>query len=847
MSTNPRPAKRQRRSKVLSDDDDEPPVTKSSLPLRRQAPLRNSNGSKAAISRTISSRNGVKPSSARPSPKSSPEKGKKFSKLDPNENTNKSLHTFFNRVSEQDRWRKRSATPDEVKRLDPFLEDIVDDDDDSMEEALHEAIRRSETDSIRSATNVKSVAAVSATQPAAVPSSSQRFRKPTLPAKAKQADEVSVTEEQSETKPWADRYGPVSLEEVTVHKKKIQDVQKWVEDARAGRSRQRILILKGPAGAGKSTTLKFIAHNRRCDLVAWQNPDTSEAGTLSGSMQFADFVTRGGDYGALPMSSTGTPISTTSNAHILTIEEFPASTTNNLRALESFRSALLRAATTSNTSLSSFSKPFEPRHLPPIVLVISETLVSSSTAFTDSFTAQRLLGPELINHPAVCVIEFNSVAPTFLSKALDLVVRKEARDSKRRRIPGPAVLQRLAEIGDIRSAINSLQFLCTRGDNNEWSGTVATMSKRVTKSNQPLTPIEENSLKLISSRETTLDMFHAAGKVCYNKREDPRLGDPKAHPLPKPPDFLSRLHRPKVSQVDVEELLNETGTDIQTFVSTVQQNYILSCNHEDFVDYFDSCATVLSDSELLDPDSRMSIRSKARASASQNTLQLGTSDSLRQDEISFQVATRGVLFNLPFPVSRAAPPGAGKGAAHKMYYPVSLRLWRPIEETNGLIDLTISQLSGRATLNPGRVQDTEGVASWRTRANTFETGPAPTESDTNDAMPRADLSRDNLVLDTLPYMTRIKTAHGHDTSILQKITQLHGFNAMSEGEADDDESPTEQPTSTVKLTQKIESAYQTLQARRDYHHQQQQHGKKEAVEESLMEKLYIEDDDIEDD
>ncbi|KAK5078733.1 RFC checkpoint protein Rad17 [Lithohypha guttulata] len=783
MSTNPRPAKRQRRSKVLSDDDDEPPVTKSSLPLRRQAPLRNSNGSKAAISRTISSRNGVKPSSARPSPKSSPEKGKKFSKLDPNENTNKSLHTFFNRVSEQDRWRKRSATPDEVKRLDPFLEDIVDDDDDSMEEALHEAIRRSETDSIRSATNVKSVAAVSATQPAAVPSSSQRFRKPTLPAKAKQADEVSVTEEQSETKPWADRYGPVSLEEVTVHKKKIQDVQKWVEDARAGRSRQRILILKGPAGAGKSTTLKFIAHNRRCDLVAWQNPDTSEAGTLSGSMQFADFVTRGGDYGALPMSSTGTPISTTSNAHILTIEEFPASTTNNLRALESFRSALLRAATTSNTSLSSFSKPFEPRHLPPIVLVISETLVSSSTAFTDSFTAQRLLGPELINHPAVCVIEFNSVAPTFLSKALDLVVRKEARDSKRRRIPGPAVLQRLAEIGDIRSAINSLQFLCTRGDNNEWSGTVATMSKRVTKSNQPLTPIEENSLKLISSRETTLDMFHAAGKVCYNKREDPRLGDPKAHPLPKPPDFLSRLHRPKVSQVDVEELLNETGT----------------------------------------------------------------SDSLRQDEISFQVATRGVLFNLPFPVSRAAPPGAGKGAAHKMYYPVSLRLWRPIEETNGLIDLTISQLSGRATLNPGRVQDTEGVASWRTRANTFETGPAPTESDTNDAMPRADLSRDNLVLDTLPYMTRIKTAHGHDTSILQKITQLHGFNAMSEGEADDDESPTEQPTSTVKLTQKIESAYQTLQARRDYHHQQQQHGKKEAVEESLMEKLYIEDDDIEDD
>ncbi|KAK5946806.1 RFC checkpoint protein Rad17 [Knufia obscura] len=851
MPSNPRPAKRQRRSTVVLSDDDEEPSPSTTLPLRRS-----NAASKPAATKPTSSANGTtlrrpkkepaKPaaqtSSAKSSPKSSPEKSRKFKKLSIDDTKNKSLRTFFTKATEEERWRKRSATPDVENKREALEDDIIDDDE-SMDEALSEAIRRSEQDMVKHeppTSSLKPLQTVAKTM--LPPTSSQKFRKPVLPEKAATdtSHEFHKSETEGEVAPWSDRYGPTNLDELAVHKKKVQDVQKWLDDAIVGRNRQRLLVLKGPAGSGKSTTMSLLARARKCQLVAWQNPDTSEAGALSSSLQFAEFVTRGGEYGALSLNNTSVSAAdATIGGRVLLVEDFPAAMTRSSNALDSFRSVLLHAAANAGPTVA-FSSRKDSSGPPPIVLIISETLVSSSTSYTDSFTAQRLLGPELMNHPAVCTVEFNPVAPTFVAKALDLAIKKEARDSRRRRVPGVAVLQRLSEMGDVRSAINSLQLLCTHGDNNgDWSGTVAANAKKSSKSNAPLSKFEENSLRLLSARETTLDMFHAAGKVCYNKREDPRVSDTRAEPPPKPPDHLLHMHRPKVSQVNIDELHNETGTDIQTFVSTVHQNYILSCNHDDFVDYFDGCAAVLSEAELLDPDSRASSRSRARAAATRNTFQLGTSDSLRQDEISFQVATRGVLFNLPFPVSRATPPGAGRGGAYKMYYPASLRLWRPIEEMEGLLELTVAQLSGQKAIGRGQSQDAGGVSTWKSRASAFETQPTISD-EVEEMLPRTDLNKDNLLLDILPYTTKIRAAKGEDTNVLKKITQLRGFNAAVEEEPDEDPAGDGQTAST-RLTQKVEAAHQSLQSQR-----MQPPSKRMSNEEPAVEKLFIEDDDIQD-
>ena len=38
-----------------------------------------------------------------------------------------------------------------------------------------------------------------------------------------------------DTRPWAEKYGPASLEEVMVHKKKVADVQGWLYGVLQGR------------------------------------------------------------------------------------------------------------------------------------------------------------------------------------------------------------------------------------------------------------------------------------------------------------------------------------------------------------------------------------------------------------------------------------------------------------------------------------------------------------------------------------------------------------------------------------------------------------------------------------
>ena len=41
---------------------------------------------------------------------------------------------------------------------------------------------------------------------------------------------------EDDTRPWADRYGPLSLEELAVHKKKVADVRDWLYNVFQGRS-----------------------------------------------------------------------------------------------------------------------------------------------------------------------------------------------------------------------------------------------------------------------------------------------------------------------------------------------------------------------------------------------------------------------------------------------------------------------------------------------------------------------------------------------------------------------------------------------------------------------------------
>jgi len=666
----------------------------------------------------------------------------------------------------------------------------------------------------------KSVTALAAADAGSGPKGSHKFLRTATGARGTPPPAQPVPQEPVDGRPWTDQYGPLSLDELAVHKKKVLDVRTWLEDVYNGRQRKRLLLLKGPAGSGKTTTMALLAKELGIHMHEWKNPTSSMTaveGIVSATAQFEDFVGRAGAFGTLTFDAPQrTP---TQAAHsteerqkqLILVEEYPNTFARASPAVQSFRSSVLNyLAATTPSATAFFAKQVNIEQLvTPIVMVISETLLSTNTAAADSFTAHRLLGPEILTHPGVSVIEFNPIAPTFMTKALDLIILKEARKSARRNTVGPQVIQRLAELGDIRSAVSSLEFLCLRGDDSDDWGAKINFTKKKGPKDVPITKMERESLELVTQRESTLGIFHSVGRVVHNKRfqEDP------SNPVPQPPHLFPERRRPKASEVNLDTLIDELGTDTHTFTAALHENYVLSCggaDSEETMDSVDGCIEALSDADLLSPD-------RFGAGAGRRNFQGTSADNLRQDEMCFQTSVRGLLYNLPHPVKRMAPPpgvmgikakgqgastGAPKsGSAFVMYYPASLRIWKQQEETNDLLELWISRAQRGELLSIGSGPSkpplpSGGVETWK-RNTTFQSTATSSQPQPDDGLPPTLLgsggsARSEMLLERLPYLATIlrrsrmpSPSTAATIREIQKITSFHGAGG-GKGNAEDD-------------------------------------------------------------
>ncbi|GKZ86348.1 cell cycle checkpoint protein rad17 [Aspergillus niger] len=610
------------------------------------------------------------------------------------------------------------------------------------------------------------------------------------------------------TLPWAQQFAPSSIEELAVHQKKVSDVKSWLISTFARRERQvsyrpfpphfvilpchsfsvpyqfkeelsstmpryidslltedKLLVLRGPAGSGKTATISLLSAVLNFDILEWKNPSSSESATkahVSIASRFDEFLERGNEFKCLDLEEVASSPGLEDNSknayasrhRIILIEEFPT-LTGSASGLIPFRLALLRYL--DRIPQQNIYPETDVQRTSPIVLVVSETLLNSRSFPSDSLTAHRLLGPVLYNHPKTSILDFNSIAPTYMYKALHLVLEKEARLSKRERFPGPAILHNISTIGDIRSAISSLEFVCM--NSGGFKKFPPPKTKNSKGSSIPLTPLERETLDLITQREASLGLFHAVGKIMYNKRVD--AGSTEDAQVVLPPDYLSHHKRPQSSQVCVNELVDEAGTDNQTFISALHENYVPSCNGPSFTDYLDGCIGALSDSDMLSFDTRGRSKFGLAGVSRYNS----GSDSLRQEDLSYQVATRGILFALPSPVKRSAWSNNGSNhtrSAYKMLFPASLRLLRDMEEIQDLIDIWSAKLldpsisgfkpEGAASLSDSRSKPTVAVTM---------------------------MSRSDLILHQLPYLALI-AGDFEQFQGLHRLTKLSGTKNQSD-------------------------------------------------------------------
>ena len=263
-----RPSKRQRRFTVYSSDTDDdieaqiettdaksvssPAVTKGSRNDVLRLPISDSGPSSKELP-LLSSRPQTTSASGYSNSRSysstpSPEKKKPEKPLN-GKSTGDSLRNFFQPASEEQRWSSQKFEP--TRPADSTTEKAGDDDDliedeyDSFDELFtHHFInadigsqggtRAQENSQDKPCQNPPSIKTNPAGKRA---SSTKRFLLPQYPKGGGLSRPSDIAAAEDDGRPWAQKYGPSNLDELAVHKRKVIDVQNWLNDVFIGRNR----------------------------------------------------------------------------------------------------------------------------------------------------------------------------------------------------------------------------------------------------------------------------------------------------------------------------------------------------------------------------------------------------------------------------------------------------------------------------------------------------------------------------------------------------------------------------------------------------------------------------------
>ncbi|XP_070599206.1 LOW QUALITY PROTEIN: cell cycle checkpoint protein RAD17 [Erythrolamprus reginae] len=422
---------------------------------------------------------------------------------------------------------------------------------------------------------------------------------------------------QSQIESWVDKYKPKTQSDLVIHKKKIEEVERWLKDhilqnqTRQGGS---ILVLTGPSGCGKSATVEILAKDLGIQIQEWINPVSLDFKKHS---DFQVAFNHESDFKILPYQS---------QAHIF--QEFLLRANKYIKlqmvgeSMETDKRLILVEDMPNHfyhdpSSLHDILRSFLRTSRCPLVFIISDIF--------NTGISQRSLFPKAIQEElCIATISFNPVAPTLLMKALNRIITGEI-SMKRDKIdvPDKALLELICSgcSGDIRSAINTLQFSLKErpSDKSLWTkrkknsvlkyGTSSKIKKKTVFGNF----LEDQEIPAIGSKDASIFLFHALGKILYCKREPATEVD-----FPQLPHHLSEYERQPLL-VQPEDVIEKSHMPGNLFNVYLHQNYL---------EFFSDIDDIVRASEYLSTADFLCTNWDAQA-----TLQ----------KYSASVATRGVM------------------------------------------------------------------------------------------------------------------------------------------------------------------------------------------------------------
>lgn len=178
---------------------------------------------------------------------SSPSPRKKASQQKQQAEPTRSLHNFFQPATDEQRWSfsKSDAASRQGQQGSSFAEqledDLIEDDwleDDWIEDDLLGDINRPQKLTIRDSVKKQDAMVSTTSKMASKPISRTTSKRFILDddAPIKRTERIRDAEE-TDQRPWSEKYAPNFVEQLAVHKKKVADVREWLSAALSGRSR----------------------------------------------------------------------------------------------------------------------------------------------------------------------------------------------------------------------------------------------------------------------------------------------------------------------------------------------------------------------------------------------------------------------------------------------------------------------------------------------------------------------------------------------------------------------------------------------------------------------------------
>ncbi|XP_038982256.1 cell cycle checkpoint protein RAD17-like isoform X1 [Phoenix dactylifera] len=422
---------------------------------------------------------------------------------------------------------------------------------------------------------------------------------------------------------WVDKHKPRSLPELAVHKKKAEEVKKWMEE-RVKTPQEGFgncaLVITGQAGVGKSAAVRVIASQLGAELCEWMTPTptlwqeyihntNSEIRYMSKLDEFENFVEKIRKYSLLhPMKIGGSrkPV-------ILLIDDIPVTTG---------RVAFARL----NKCLTTLTQSTQV----PTVILITEY---HKTESGDNATHYWEELASSLERAGAYKVAFNPITVNSIRKTLSKICQEEKCHVTAEGIDQIAK----SSGGDIRHAITSLQYSCLKPDrfftlpasiSNSYCEMNSDKSKLLSiSSHEDGNP--DCKISLPCGRDETLTIFHALGKFLHNKRVavDPCALDSFA--------LQERFARNPLKMDTPEKVLSQAHGQVRPIVDFLHEN-VLDFISDEEVDNVWLVTSYLSDADCL-------LGGVLRPARRQMIPEIYDVESVAQ-AFAASVAIRGVLF-----------------------------------------------------------------------------------------------------------------------------------------------------------------------------------------------------------